>query len=130
MRFSVPLLAKVNMGFRMWMPNLPMTLVSARSATATQNASAVFRVSPKMTKWEIREYLTKIYQLPVKNVNTMNYMGARKRVIGRRKIAYLKQKDFKKAIVTFEDSLLDVGIGTRIPELDQDDDADAVEGQI
>ena len=32
-----------------------------------------------------------------------------------------KYKDFKKAIVTFEDSLKDVGIGTRIAELDDQD---------
>mmetsp|Transcript_14559 Transcript_14559/g.20569 ORF Transcript_14559/g.20569 Transcript_14559/m.20569 type:complete len:127 (-) Transcript_14559:65-445(-) len=121
MRFSVPLLAKVDMGFRMWMPNMPITLVSARNATATRNASAVFRVLPQMTKWELREYLTKIYQLPVKKINTMNYLGKRKRVIGKRRIVYYKYKDFKKAIVTFEDSLKDVGIGTRIAELDDQD---------
>lgn len=28
-----------------------------------------------MTKHEIKEYLTKIYDLPVKKVNTMNYLG-------------------------------------------------------
>eukprot|EP00567_Pseudictyota_dubia_P005079 CAMPEP_0197453036 /NCGR_PEP_ID=MMETSP1175-20131217/33743_1 /TAXON_ID=1003142 /ORGANISM="Triceratium dubium, Strain CCMP147" /LENGTH=53 /DNA_ID=CAMNT_0042986205 /DNA_START=30 /DNA_END=188 /DNA_ORIENTATION=+ len=53
-----------------------------------------------MTKHEIKEYLTKIYNLPVKKVNTMNYLGKRKKVIGRRKVAYYKYRDFKKAIVT------------------------------
>jgi large subunit ribosomal protein L23 len=72
-----------------------------------------------MTKHEIREYLTKIYELPVKKVNTMNYMGKRKRVVGKRHIAYYKYRDFKKAIVTFDSSLQDVGIGTRIPELEE-----------
>eukprot|EP00566_Odontella_aurita_P030618 CAMPEP_0113526692 /NCGR_PEP_ID=MMETSP0015_2-20120614/886_1 /TAXON_ID=2838 /ORGANISM="Odontella" /LENGTH=74 /DNA_ID=CAMNT_0000425053 /DNA_START=319 /DNA_END=543 /DNA_ORIENTATION=+ /assembly_acc=CAM_ASM_000160 len=71
-----------------------------------------------MTKHEIKEYLTKIYNLPVKKVNTMNYLGKRKRVIGKRGIAYYKYRDFKKAIVKFDDTLKDVGIGTRIPELD------------
>lgn len=100
------------------MPTMPMTLVSARSATESQSATATFRVEPKMTKHEIKEYLTKIYNLPVKKVNTMNYLGKRKKVIGRRKVAYYKYRDFKKAIVTFDSSLKDVGIGTRIPELD------------
>lgn len=97
---------------------MPMTLVSAKSATETKGAMAVFRVLPKMTKHEIKEYLTKIYNLPVKKVNTMNYLGKRKRVIGKRAIAYYKYRDFKKAVVKFDDTLTDVGLGTRIPELD------------
>eukprot|EP00568_Trieres_chinensis_P001047 CAMPEP_0183308624 /NCGR_PEP_ID=MMETSP0160_2-20130417/22363_1 /TAXON_ID=2839 ORGANISM="Odontella Sinensis, Strain Grunow 1884" /NCGR_SAMPLE_ID=MMETSP0160_2 /ASSEMBLY_ACC=CAM_ASM_000250 /LENGTH=76 /DNA_ID=CAMNT_0025472487 /DNA_START=279 /DNA_END=509 /DNA_ORIENTATION=- len=76
-----------------------------------------------MTKHEIQEYLSKIYQLPVKKVNTMNYMGKRKRVFGRRKIAYYKYRDFKKAIVIFDDSLRDVGLGTRIISEEQEDRA-------
>jgi ribosomal protein L23 len=59
----------------MWMPQFPLTLVSARNATATHPAFAIFRTSPKMTKHEIKEYLTKIYDLPIKKVNTMNYLG-------------------------------------------------------
>jgi large subunit ribosomal protein L23 len=106
--------------FRMFMPTMPMTMVSARNATATRPAWAIFRVLPKMTKWEIKEYLTKIYQLPVKKVNTMNYDGKRKRIFGRTAIHYYKYADFKKAVVTFEKSLHDVGKGMRIPELEDD----------
>ena len=73
-----------------------------------------------MTKHEIKEYLTKIYNLPVKKVNTMNYEGKRKRVLSRQGIAFYKYRDFKKAVVTFDDSLKDVGIGMRIPELEED----------
>ena len=62
--------SKVASGFRMWMPTMPMTLVGATNATATKNATATFRVLPKMTKHEISEYLQKIYNLPVKKVNT------------------------------------------------------------
>ena len=50
-------------------------MVSAKNATPTHPAFAIFRTSPKMTKHEIKEYLTKIYDLPVKKVNTMNYLG-------------------------------------------------------
>ena len=49
----------------------------------------------------------------------MNYEGKRKRFIGQSRIAYYKYKDFKKAVVTFDDSLQDVGLGTRIPELEE-----------
>ena len=67
--------SKAGKQFRMWMPHFPLTLVSARNATATHPAFAIFRTDPKMTKHEIKEYLTKIYDLPVKKVNTMNYLG-------------------------------------------------------
>ena len=39
-------------------------------------------------------------------------------------IAYYKYKDFKKAVVTFKDSLQDVGIGMRVPELEEQNDMD------
>mmetsp|Transcript_4738 Transcript_4738/g.9053 ORF Transcript_4738/g.9053 Transcript_4738/m.9053 type:complete len:118 (-) Transcript_4738:643-996(-) len=102
--------------FRMWMPTMPMTLTAVQNATAGSPATATFRVLPKMTKHEIKEYLTKIYDLPVKKVNTMNYAGKRKRAIGRRKIVYYKYRDFKKAIVTFDSSLKDVGRGVKMDD--------------
>ncbi|GAX10852.1 hypothetical protein FisN_31Hu059 [Fistulifera solaris] len=105
--------------FRMWMPTMPLTLVSAKNATPTHPARAVFRTLPRMTKHEIKEYLTKIYQLPVKQVNTMNYQGKRKRLLTQNKPVYFKYKDFKKAVVTFDDSLQDVGLGMRILELEE-----------
>jgi large subunit ribosomal protein L23 len=112
------MLAKMSSGFRMWMPAMPMTLVSARNATKTHPASAVFRVLPRMTKHEIKEYLTKIYKLPVRKVNTMNYLGKRKQAFGKRGVARWKERDYKKAIVSFDRLVQDVGLGTRIPELE------------
>ena len=75
-----------------------------------------------MTKHEIKEYLDKIYELPVAQVRTMNYMGKRKRATGKRRVVYYKYRDFKKAVVTFGDSITDLGLGVRIPELEDDDD--------
>eukprot|EP00545_Synedropsis_sp_CCMP1620_P002324 CAMPEP_0119014452 /NCGR_PEP_ID=MMETSP1176-20130426/9780_1 /TAXON_ID=265551 /ORGANISM="Synedropsis recta cf, Strain CCMP1620" /LENGTH=108 /DNA_ID=CAMNT_0006967633 /DNA_START=181 /DNA_END=507 /DNA_ORIENTATION=+ len=98
---------------------MPMTLVSARNATETHAATAIFRVLPKMTKHEVKEYLTKLYDLPVAKVRTMNYMGKRKRATGKRKVMYYKYRDFKKAVVTFDDSIQDLGLGARIPELEE-----------
>jgi large subunit ribosomal protein L23 len=72
-----------------------------------------------MTKHEIREYLTKIYDLPVKDVNTMNYEGKRKRVMSNSGLAFYKYKSFKKCVVTFDDSLQNVGMGMRVPELEE-----------
>ena len=114
------MLAKITNGFRMWMPNMPILMTSARNATATQPARATFRVLPRMTKHEVKEYLTKIYGLPVKRVNTANFLGKRKRVMGTKKIIYYKYKDFKKAYVTFDRSFTDVGMAMRIPEIDDE----------
>jgi large subunit ribosomal protein L23 len=107
--------------FKMFMPTMPMTMVSTRNATATRPAWAIFRVLPRMTKHEIKEYLVQIYKLPVTKVNTMNYDGKRKRIFGRNRIAYYKYADFKKAVVTFDKSLQDVGLGMRIPELEDEE---------
>lgn len=118
-RSTLPSLARAATSqFRMWMPTMPMTLVAARNATPTNRATAIFRVLPRMTKHEIKEYLTKLYDLPVTKVRTMNYMGKRKRATGKRKVIYYKYRDFKKAVVTFDDSIQDLGIGARIPEME------------
>lgn len=34
-------------------------------------AQASFKIQPKMTKWEVKEYLTKIYNVPVKKVKRL-----------------------------------------------------------
>mmetsp|Transcript_8691 Transcript_8691/g.10971 ORF Transcript_8691/g.10971 Transcript_8691/m.10971 type:complete len:118 (-) Transcript_8691:267-620(-) len=108
--------------FRMWLPEMPMTLVGAKNATEVSPATATFRVLPKMTKHEIMEYLTKIYDLPVKKVNTVNYMGKYKRAVGRRKIIYYKYRDFKKAIVIFDSNITDVGRGAEMEEIEDDEE--------
>jgi large subunit ribosomal protein L23 len=102
----------------MWMPTMPLAMVSAKSATESVPAYATFRVPPRMTKHEIKEYLTKIYDIPVRKVNTMNYEGKRKKLISRSGMVYFKYKDFKKAVVYFEKSFVNIGLGMRIPELD------------
>ena len=60
-----------------------------------------------------------LISLPVSKINTMNYMGKRKMVRTQRQTFYYKYKDYKKAIVTFDRNLLtNVGLGMRIPEID------------
>lgn len=92
------------------MPTMAMTLLATRNATARHPATATFRIEPHMTKWEVKEYLSKIYNLPVKKVTTANFDGRRRRVYGRKAIAYIKQNDWKRAIVTFDSSLKKLGI--------------------
>jgi large subunit ribosomal protein L23 len=67
-----------------------------------------------MTKHEVKEYLTKIYGLPVAEVRTQNYLGKRMRIFGKRRVVYAKRPDFKKAIVTFDGSFADTGLGGAI----------------
>ena len=97
----------------MWMPNMWMTLVATRDATASQPARAIFRVEPRMTKHEIKEHLTKIYGMPVKKVNTVNFDGKRKRIIGKRTVAYTKYPDFKRAYVHFDRTVKKLGVSFR-----------------
>ena len=44
--------------------------------SAVRPAQAVFKVQPSMTKHEVREYVSKIYSLPVQRVMTANFAGA------------------------------------------------------
>ena len=62
----------------------------------------VFRVDPKMTKHEVKEYLTKVYNLPVRKVNTVNYEGKLKTGSQRHRGAYYRTKAYKKAYVLFD----------------------------
>lgn len=114
---------KVLSKFRMWMPNMPITLTAAKNATEVSPATATFRVLPRMTKHDIKEYLTKIYDLPVKKVNTINYMGKRKRAMGRRKMIHYKYRDYKKAIVTFDSTLTDVGRGVKLDDTVEEEES-------
>ena len=119
-QMSKTALRNVGKQFRMWMPNYPIFLVAARNRTPRHPLYAIFRCPPRMTKWEIREYLTKIYHLPIRKVNTMNYEGKRKRVVGSRGIAYYKYANFKKAVVYLDETkVTDVGNVAKIPELDE-----------
>lgn len=91
------------MPVRVFFPNMYMSLLSIRwLGHKTRPVQAVFRVEPKMNKLEIREYLRKIYGLPVVKVMTANFLGKRKRLTGKRKQVGYARPDFKKAVVTFE----------------------------
>ena len=58
---------------RAFFGNAAMTMMK-RPSNLPRN-KVVFKVDPKMTKHEIKEYLTKLYQVDVKKVNTMIYEG-------------------------------------------------------
>mmetsp|Transcript_24027 Transcript_24027/g.55275 ORF Transcript_24027/g.55275 Transcript_24027/m.55275 type:complete len:101 (-) Transcript_24027:46-348(-) len=94
------------MGVKEYFPNMFMTLLSVRYVKhATRPPQAIFKVPPKMTKHEIKEYLTKIYDLPVQRVMTANFDPKWKRHFaygGRKIVPYKKAPAFKRAYVTLE----------------------------
>lgn len=57
-------------------PNMAITFMGKNARTRMRDNQYVFRVEPNYTKHDIKEYLTKVYGLPVVKVNTMNYEGA------------------------------------------------------
>ena len=60
---------------RVKFPNMAITFMGKNARTRLRDNQYVFRVEPHYTKHEIKEYLTKVYDLPVTKVNTMNYEG-------------------------------------------------------
>jgi large subunit ribosomal protein L23 len=63
----------------------------------------VFHVSPKMTKFDIKEYLVKLYNLPVSHVHTAIYEG--KSRVHRPTGVRFREPDYKKAYVYMHDEL-------------------------
>jgi hypothetical protein len=61
---------------RIRFPNMAITFMGKNTRTRLRDNQYVFRVEPHYTKHDIKEYLTKVYNLPVAKVNTMNYEGA------------------------------------------------------
>mmetsp|Transcript_2621 Transcript_2621/g.2735 ORF Transcript_2621/g.2735 Transcript_2621/m.2735 type:complete len:112 (+) Transcript_2621:165-500(+) len=85
---------------KVWFPNLYMRLVSVN--LTRKPPQALLYVQPKMTKFEVKEYLSKIYNVKVLHVNTANFLGKWKRFYGKNRIIAYKRRNFKKALVHFE----------------------------
>ena len=80
-----------------YLPTMSMTLVRRVSAHLPYN-HYLFRVAPKHTKAEIKEYLEKVYNVSVARVTTSISMGKTRRVFAKR-AKYFKLKDYKRAMV-------------------------------
>lgn len=87
---------------RLRFPNMAVTYIERHAKDGLLPNQHAFRVNPSYTKHDIKEYLTKIYNLPVTKVRTMNYAGKIKRAYLGRHV--YQEKDFKKAIVTVSES--------------------------
>jgi len=91
-----------NPQLRVFLPNFWMKMIKpegiyGKGSTAPQN-KVQFVVSSGMTRYDIKNYLEKIYKIPVVDVRTVNKMGkTRQNAFGN----YLvNDKDYKVAFVT------------------------------
>jgi len=60
----------------------------------------MFQVAPGSNKHEIKTAVEELFDVTVTRVNTMNYMGKRKR---ERMLRYGKRSNWKRAVVTLKD---------------------------
>eukprot|EP01031_Cornospumella_fuschlensis_P036274 gene36274-44002_t len=83
---------------KVYFPNFFMRLLSVDAGQSI----AKLHVSPRMTKTEIKEYLTKIYSIDVQKVNTANLLGQWKRLYAKRRVISYKERNVKVAYVHFK----------------------------
>lgn len=58
---------------KVWFPSMFLRLISVN--LNKKPAQALLHIPPSMTKTEVKEYLTKIYDIPVLSVSTTNMLG-------------------------------------------------------
>ena len=68
-----------------------------RSPKDYKPSTLCFRTSPFISKYEFLQYVSKVYNLPVNNVRSVNKMG--KIMNDKLKRKYYRKKDFKKFIL-------------------------------
>ena len=66
-----PIYSKGNPQLRVFLPNFWMKMVENKNVKRPPNA-ITFQVSPAMTQLDVKNYLEKIYKVPVLDVKTKN----------------------------------------------------------
>ena len=74
-------------------------VVTEKATMASEHNKVVFKVASKATKPQIKEAVEKLFDVKVKNVNTLVRKGKNKVFRGN----YGSQSDTKRAIVTLEE---------------------------
>ena len=74
-------------------------LTEKSTGLAETQGKYFFDVHPKANKVEIKQAVEALFGVSVKDVNTMNYMGKKKR---QRSIQYGRRSDWKRAVVTLK----------------------------
>merc|ERR1711874_917990 len=91
-----PLFQPGNPQLRVFLPNFVVKLLNPRDPLPPNVVQ--FEVSIEMTKFDIKNYLEKIYKIPVRNITTHVRMGKFKRTSYGGHL--IKDDDFKVAYVT------------------------------
>ena len=76
MTIRYPTLAKGSPQLRIFLPDFWMKLVKPDKSHPLLPNQVHFIVSPQMTKLDVKQYLEKIYNIPVIHVNIHNRMGS------------------------------------------------------
>ncbi|CAG2105113.1 unnamed protein product, partial [Medioppia subpectinata] len=84
-----------NPQLRVFLPDFWMVLQKPKDPLPANRVQ--FKIPVIMTKWDVRNYLEKIYKIPVVNVRTVVRCGDIKRANG--KMYLIKEEDYKTAIV-------------------------------
>ena len=74
-------------------------VITEKATTASEHNKVVFKVASKATKPQIKEAVEKLFDVKVKNVNTLVRQGKVK--VFKNKVG--QQSDTKRAIVTLEE---------------------------
>ena len=74
-------------------------VITEKATMASEYNKVVFKVARNATKPQIKEAVEKLFDVKVKNVNTLNRVGKWK--VFKNRVG--KQSDFKRAIVTLEE---------------------------
>ncbi|EEB15385.1 mitochondrial 50S ribosomal protein L23, putative [Pediculus humanus corporis] len=93
---NYPLYRQGNPQLRIFLPNFWMKLI--RSEEPLPPYQVLFQTSIQMTQYDIKNYLEKIYKIPVVEVKTTIKMGEIKKCFGRQHL--IKDDDYKEALVT------------------------------
>lgn len=95
--FRYPLYQRGNPQLRVFMPNFWMKLVNRTDYEYPPNV-VHFKCSTKMTQYDVKNYLEKIYDIPVVEVETKMVGGSIRPCVGKGYI--IKDDDYKLARVT------------------------------
>ncbi|XP_037070682.1 probable 39S ribosomal protein L23, mitochondrial [Pollicipes pollicipes] len=91
-----PLYQRGNPQLRIFLPNFWMKLIRPKHKIPSN--AVQFIVSPEMTKLDVKQYLEKIYNVPVVQVSISNRLGQFRKLEGKGYI--VKDDDIKYAFVT------------------------------
>ena len=98
-----PVYQRGNPQLRVFLPNFWMKLVKEPHDVKAPPNHLKFIVSSEMTKMDVKQYLEKIYNIPVMNVHTKNFSGPTWQNLLRQQISrkneLYKEDDYKVAYV-------------------------------